>query len=72
MANVSYFVVLDKATVSRSNTVALVRPPFRSSSCLSTILVSAATTLNCLPTLQPQDFGSALLGPAGGIVFSVR
>ena len=40
LANVSYFVVLDKDTVGLSNTVAL-------------------------------DFGRALFGPAGGVVFAV-
>lgn len=40
LANVSYFVVLDKVTVGLSNTVAL-------------------------------DFGRALFGPAGGVVFAV-
>lgn len=40
LANVSYFVVLDKVTVGMSNTVAL-------------------------------DFGRALFGPAGGVVFAV-
>ncbi|KAG2753221.1 L-methionine transporter [Suillus brevipes Sb2] len=40
LANVSYFVVLDKATVGMSNTVAL-------------------------------DFGRALFGPAGGVIFAV-
>ncbi|KAG2157144.1 amino acid permease-domain-containing protein [Suillus clintonianus] len=40
LANVSYFVVLDKATVGLSNTVAL-------------------------------DFGRAIFGPAGGVVFAV-
>lgn len=40
LANVSYFVVLDKVTVGMSNTVAL-------------------------------DFGHALFGPAGGVVFAV-
>lgn len=40
LANLAYFVVLDKSTVGRSNTVAL-------------------------------DFGRALFGPAGGIVFAL-
>ncbi|KAH9924030.1 L-methionine transporter [Fomitopsis serialis] len=40
LANLSYFVVLDKATLARSNTVAL-------------------------------DFGRALFGPVGGIVFAL-
>lgn len=66
LANVSYFVVLEKAVVARSNTVALVSPTAQ----VVHDCMPARSPFVC-PVLIPQDFGAVLLGPAGGITFSV-
>lgn len=66
LANVSYFVVLDKAVVARSNTVALVSPTAQ----VVYSHMPARSPFVC-PIMVPQDFGAVLLGPAGGITFSV-
>jgi amino acid transporter len=59
VANASYFIVLPKELVAHSNTVALVKPLRKR--------VFKSFTDGCFP----QDFGKAIFGPVGGVIFAL-